>query len=225
MMLRLIPGISLGFDAGLEARTAQVPAREECSPREAKELRGQRLATQAAKNKGKAESIAFARLSAEFRSFAGSDQNAQSLVTGLRDGTAITLTDCVNGTESSINFAPPMGHMGYSNVSIALSLVRQHLAAQGIARPTIQQLQAALVGGTVNAPLSGNPVRLHGVLQLKFQGMGWGKIAGLLGIKLGSVIGEARPVPAVLPSRTNKYSSRASCAAPIKDFIAKPASG
>ena len=72
----------------------------------------------------------------------------------------------------------------------------------------MQQLQAALVGGTIASPLSGNAVKLHGILQLKIQGMGWGKIAVFLGIKLGSVIGEARPVPAVLQSRTSAYTNR-----------------
>jgi len=224
-MFRLLPDISLGFEAGLAARTPQPRARQESSTCEAQQHKDQRAAAQAAmsNNRSKAESVAFARLSAEFRLFAGSDQNARSLVIGLRDGTGITLTECINGSSSEISFTPPTGHMGYSNVSIALSLARQDLAAHGVGQPTIQQLQAALIGGTITVPLSGNAIRLHGILPLKLQGMGWGKIAGLLGIKLGSVIGEARPIPAVLPSRANKYSCRVSRAAPSNDSIAKPA--
>jgi hypothetical protein len=146
-------------------------------------------------------------LSAEFRIFAGSDSNAKDLVIGLRDGTGITLTHCKIGNTSSASFTPPTGRMGYSNVSIALSLARHQLVEQGIRQPTPHQLLAALVGGTITRPLFGNSVKLHGILQLKAQGMGWGKIASLLGIKLGSVIGEARPVPAVLQPHINSCAS------------------
>ncbi len=94
---------------------------------------------------------------------------------------------------------------------------------QGISQPTPHQLQAALVGGTITSPLSGNSVKLHGILQLKVQGMGWGKIASLLGIKLGSVIGEARPVPAVLQPHTNSCASlvKKTRNVQVKDFTGK----
>jgi len=163
------------------------------------------LAATQAVNKSKAESSAFARLSAEFRLLAGSDRNAQSLVTGLRDGTDITLTCCTNSKTFSASFTAPTGRMGYGNVSISLSLARQQLAGQGIARPTPHQLQGALVGGTISSPLSGNTLKLPGILQLKMGGMGWGKIASLLGMKLGSVMSSARP--ALMQPRTNAYAS------------------
>jgi len=203
-VLRLFPNIRLFL--GFGARTSQAGNQQTCPPCVV-EIKNQLAATQAInKSKAKAESSAFARLSAEFRIFAGSDRNAQGLVIGLRDGTGITLTHCINGSASSASFTPPTGRMGYSNVSIAISLARQQLAGEGIGQPTPHQLQAALVGGKITGPLSGNAIKLHGILQLKVQGMGWGKIASLLGIKLGSVIGEARPLTAVLQPRTNAYS-------------------
>jgi hypothetical protein len=201
-MLSLFPNIRLFL--GFGARTSQAGIQQTCPPCVV-ENKNQLAATQAM-NKSKAESVAFARLSAEFRKFAGSDRNAQGLVIGLRDGAGITLTHGINGSASSASFTPPTGRMGYSNVSIAISLARQQLAGEGIGQPSPHQLQAALVGGKITSPHSGNAIKLHGILQLKVQGMGWGKIASLLGIKLGSVIGEARSVTAVLQPRTNAYS-------------------
>lgn len=201
-MFRFPPNLWLFL--GFGARTSQAGI-QQASPPCVMQNKNQLAATQA--NKSKAESSAFARLSVEFRKFAGSDSNAQGLVTGMRDGTGITLTHCIIGSTSSASFTSPTGRMGYSNVSIALSLTRQQLVEQGISQPTPQQLQAALIGGTITSPLSGNSVKLPGILQLKARGMGWGKIASLLGIKLGSVIGEARPVPAVLKPHTNACAS------------------
>lgn len=201
-VLRLFPNIRLFL--GFGAKTSQAGIQQACPPCVVQN-KNQLAATQAM-NKSKAESSAFARLSAEFRIFAGSDRNAQGLVIGLRDGTGITLTHFINGSSSSASFTPPTGRMGYSNVSIAISLARQQLAGEGIGQPAPHQLQAALVGGKITSPLSGNAIKFHGILQLKVQGMGWGKIASLQGIKLGSVIGEARSVTSVLQPRTNVYS-------------------
>jgi len=200
-MFRLFPNFRLFL--GFGARTLQAGIKQAVPPC-VMQNKDQLAATQAV-NKSKAESSAFARLSADFRLLAGSDRNAQSLVTGLRDGTDITLTYCTNSKTFSASFAAPTGRMGYGNVSISLSLAKQQLAGQGIARPTPHQLQAALVGGTISSPLSGNNLKLPGILQLKMGGMGWGKIASLLGMKLGSVMSSARP--AVMQPRTNAYAS------------------
>lgn len=204
---------------GFGERTSQAGI-QQASPPCVVQNKNQLAATQAM-NKSKAESSAFARLSVEFRIFAGSDSNAQGLVIGMRDGTGITLTHCIIGSTSSASFTSPTGRMGYSNVSLALSLTRQQLVEQGISQPTPQQLQAALVGGTITSPLSGNSIKLHGILQLKAQGMGWGKIASLLGIKLGSVIGEARPVPAVLQPHTNSCASLVMRTVQVRDSTTK----
>lgn len=187
---------------GFGARTAGIqPAALPCATQNNKD---QLMAAQAV-NKSKADSSAFVRLSAEFRLLSGSDSNAQNLVTGLRDGTGITLTYFTHGSASSASFTPPTGRMGYSNVSIALSLARQHLVGQGVGLPTPHQLQAALVGGKITSPITGNTLKLPGILQLKVEGLGWGKIASLLGIKLGSVISGAKPV--ILQPRINAYTS------------------
>jgi hypothetical protein len=167
----------------------------------------ERLSASQAQIRSHAESSSYLRLSAEFGTLAGSERNACSLVEGLRDGITVTL-DCADCSSANTSFMPPTGRMGYSNVVIALTLVRQQLAAQGIIQPLPDQLQAALVGGKIVSPLSNGTVRLPGVLQLKKDGKGWGKIANLLGVKLADALGGAR-IPVLVPVATELVSLRA----------------
>lgn len=134
------------------------------------------------------ESTVTSRISSDFSAFAGSQANADALVNGLRNGSAITLTTTTpSGTTSSTTFTPPTGKMGYGNVFISLALAKQQLAGLGITQPTAQQLQAALTGGAVTTA-TGTTTNLQGVLQMRSQGMGWGQIANSLGFKLGPVV-------------------------------------
>lgn len=127
------------------------------------------------------------RISSDFSAFAGSTTNSDALVTGLRNGTEISLTTTdAKGVTTSTTFTPPTGKMGYGNVYTSLALAKQQLAGVGITEPTAAQLQAALVGGTVTT--STGQTTLTGVLELRAQGMGWGKIAQSYGYKLGPVI-------------------------------------
>lgn len=117
-------------------------------------------------------------LNADFAAWAGSDDNADALVQGLRHGTAITLTGSAGET---VKFTPPTRPMGYGNVYISLALAKARLAAQGIADPTPRQLQAALTG-------SASGQASAGVLQMRSGGMGWGRIAQTYDLKLGPVM-------------------------------------
>lgn len=119
-------------------------------------------------------------VSGRFRAFAGSDENLQSLATGLRHGTEITL---VGSGDESLSFTPPTRPMGYGNVTHALNLASRQLAAAGITDPTAEEIRAAMLGGTVSTP--DGDVTLQGVLQLRSEGMGWGQIAHTLGLKPG----------------------------------------
>jgi hypothetical protein len=127
-------------------------------------------------------------LTEKFTAFAGSTQNAQALVDGLRNGTPITLT---GSSGSSSKITPSTQPMGFGNVNIALSLARQELAQQGITQPTPAQIQAALTGGTITTTTGSST--LTGILTLRSQGMGWGAIANSLGFKLGEAV---RPIRA-----------------------------
>jgi len=117
------------------------------------------------------------KLAERYTGLAGSTANAKSLVSGLRNDSAVTL----ESKSSKVTFTPPTDKMGYGNVDNALALAEASLKQKGITNPTPEQLKAALVGGTVNGK------KLEGVLAMRAAGEGWGNIAHSLGIKMGDV--------------------------------------
>ena len=136
------------------------------------------------------------QIASSFTALAGSRDNALALVRALRNGTAVTLTTTTppttgtaggSATTTTTTFTPPTGRMGWGNVFISLALARDSLARIGITQPTPQQLQAALVGGSVTGA-DGSSVALRGVLTMRADGMGWGQIAQTMGTKLGPVV-------------------------------------
>ena len=106
----------------------------------------------------------------KYTPLAGSQANAQTLVSGLSSGSTFT----INGT----TFNPPTHKLGNGEVNISLSLAQAELKQQGITQPTAQQLQTALIG-TQQQP---------GILALRAEGKGWGQIAQSMGFKLGDVM-------------------------------------
>jgi hypothetical protein len=122
------------------------------------------------------------RLASDFSCFAGSMENAAALIDGLRMGGPVTLTAPGN-SGGSVCFSVPTRPMSYSNVRIALLLARAQLACEGIARPSPQQLRAALTGSGLNP----SPVA-DGILGRRAAGFGWGRIAHSLGLKLGLIV-------------------------------------
>ena len=135
------------------------------------------------------------KISGTFSSFLGSD--SPTVVTGLRNGTPITLTTTTpaatpgaSPTVTTTVITPPTGKMGHGNVFTSLALAKQQLGQLGISQPTPQQLQAALTGGSVTTGTgtTGTATQLQGVLTMRSQGMGWGQIAQRQGTKLGPVI-------------------------------------
>lgn len=135
------------------------------------------------------------KLSSDFSSFLGTDSRA--VVTGLRNGTPITLTMTAPSTTpgaqpvtTTTTITPATGKMGFGNVFISLALAKQQLSQVGITQPTPTQLQAALVGGsiTTGTGATATTTNLQGILTMRSQHMGWGQIAQRLGVKLGSVV-------------------------------------
>lgn len=120
----------------------------------------------------------------DYTRFAGSEANAESLVAGLRNDAPIRL-DAKDGTTTT--FEPATEKLGYGNVKIALALAKESLAAQGIGKPTPEQIRAALNGGTITTK-SGREMQLTGVLEMRASGMGWGRIAQEQGFKLGELM-------------------------------------
>ena len=103
------------------------------------------------------------RIAPQYETFAGSRDNLESLAAGLRQGKEVTLTA---PGETTASFTPTTRPMGYGNITRALDLTSRKLAADGITSPTPQELSAAM----------------QDVLQLRSQGMGWGKIAHTIGV-------------------------------------------
>jgi hypothetical protein len=138
-------------------------------------------------SKSKGETRVITNISSTFESFAGSDANSRSLVTGLRTGSEITLS--AEGQKDAV-FTPPTRPMGIGNVTISLALARQELAANGITNPTPAQLETALMGGDLQ--VGSQTIHMNGVLQLRAQGMGWGQIAHSMNVNLGSVVSSVK---------------------------------
>jgi hypothetical protein len=90
-----------------------------------------------------------ARLSSQYSDWAGGRSNADSLVAGLRNGAPITLV--TNGADRSVSIAgfTPTAPMSFGAVSAALANAQRSLSRIGIAKPTAEQIQAALIGGEV----------------------------------------------------------------------------
>jgi hypothetical protein len=153
------------------------------------------------------------KLAGTYSTFAGSDANATALVEGLRTGKSITLksgsttgttggttgttggtTGTTGGTTSntsgSVTFTPKTGKLGFGNVNIALALAQAELKAAGITNPTPAQIEAALNGGSVTG--AKGSTTMQGVLAMRADGMGWGKIAKELGYKLGDVVSASK---------------------------------
>ena len=153
------------------------------------------------------------RIAPRFEKLAGSSSNLESLVHGLRTGSEVKLTtsgtsststptgtSTTSGTSStsttagtsttsstsgggSATFAPATRPMGYGNITRVLSLAGKQLAAAGVTNPTPQDLAAALNGGTVKT--AQGSTTFEGVLKLRSEGMGWGKIAHTIGVHPG----------------------------------------
>jgi hypothetical protein len=102
-----------------------------------------------------------------YTELAGSEENAASLVKGLREGKEVTLTN--GGTTET--FTPPTGNMGWGNVDNAIAIAERLLKDRGITDPTPAQLEAAVTD----------------VLKLRADGRGWGEITQTYGFKLGEV--------------------------------------
>jgi hypothetical protein len=167
-------------------------------------LTGQ-IQTMDARATTKGSSQVTGKIAADFEAFAGSRENSTALVTGLRNGSEIALTQ---EGEPSATFTPATKPMGYGNVSTSLALAKYQLAQQGITNPTPEQLETALNGGSIT--IDGKTVEYQGVLQMRADGLGWGQIAQQLGTKLGPVVSSIKAQNAhiaTLPAATSATST------------------
>lgn len=128
-------------------------------------------------------------MATSFTTLAGSEDNAAALVSGLREGSAITFDDGVAETEDVT--ITPSAPMGYGNVFITLAVAQKTLADAGITEPTLLDVKTALEGGDIQLSET-QTLGLAGILKMRAEGMGWGEIAKAGGFKLGPVISAIR---------------------------------
>ena len=134
------------------------------------------------------------RIGDHFVTFAGSETNADALVTGLHDGSAINLTATSNGQATTTTFTPDAAAMSYRNAFLALALAEAQLTKLGITDPTPAQIEAALNGGSVTsgAGSTATTTQLTGVLVLHGQKQDWSQVATTLGVDLHTAVTAAR---------------------------------
>jgi hypothetical protein len=120
------------------------------------------------------------KIASGFVDLAGSEDNILALAYALREGVAARLTFPVDPASPSMPeitvIDPPTGKMSWNDVKMALMLARDALHRYGISQPTGEQLQAVLLGGEATTP-NEKSVTFRGVLQMRADGMNWGRIA------------------------------------------------
>lgn len=159
------------------------------------------------------------KIAADFEGLSGSRENADALAAGLRNGTEISLT---GADGAATRFTPATGHMGNGNVYKSLALAKQQLAGAGITDPTPEQIQAALNGGTVTAP-DGTRHELQGVLQMRSEGMGWGRIAKAQGTSLGKVVSAMKSANASLKNPKAQQAASETAVTTVESSTSKTA--
>jgi hypothetical protein len=141
------------------------------------------------------EVVAADKLSSRFETLAGSHQNAQNLIAGLRNAHLVKLVDTAQavGQDAGVSFLPPTKPMAYGDIRQALTLAQAQLASKHIASPTASQLKAVLAGGEL--PNSkGDLTRVIGILPLHKRGMSWDAIARVLRVDSPARIARAETV-------------------------------
>lgn len=146
------------------------------------------------------------KLVSEFSAFLGGEEQAQTVISGLRQGTSfdletettttVTTTDPTTGqtttststTTTITTIDPPTGTMGYGNIRIALRLAQSELASLGITEATPEQLSAILLGGAIDGS------QVNGILAMRADGMGWGQIAQSYDTTVGQLMGKGMGV-------------------------------
>ena len=120
------------------------------------------------------------RIAATFVKLAGSEDNILALACALHEGVPVHLVSPIDPGRDFmpeiIVIEPPTGEMGWNDVKLALMLSRDALQSHNIVYPTLVQLHAVLLGGDIVTP-AGTVVSLPGVLQMRADGIHWGRIA------------------------------------------------
>lgn len=135
------------------------------------------VATQAAAQGERAVHIA-----ANYSALAGSRDNALALVEALRYGAPVKLAQpepvVAKRVPAMVVLEPPTGEMEWGDVERALAMAQDGLSRARIARPSAEQLEAALLGGDVTND-HGESLAFAGILTLHASGVPWSEVARL----------------------------------------------
>ena len=121
-----------------------------------------------------------------FETLAGSAENSARLVFALRNGYEATLMGREGDDQATTRIYPVTSRLGLGNVFVSLALAQEALQQVGIDQPQPTEIDAALNGGEV--VVGGETARLRGVLSQRVDGVGWGRIAKSMGVRLGPVV-------------------------------------
>ena len=98
------------------------------------------------------------RIASAFVNLAGTADNIFALVCALREGAAVQLMSPIEeGAQAMpeiVVIEPPTGRMSWSDVRMTLMFARDALQRYGLAHPTLEQLQAVLLGGDAVTPMA-----------------------------------------------------------------------
>jgi hypothetical protein len=119
------------------------------------------------------------KVASGFAALAGSEENALALAHAIHDGAPARLSmedEASPAVPDFLVIEPPTGPMGWHDVRMALMLARDALRRHLVYHPTLEQLQAVLLGGEITTR-GGKAVSLRGVLRMRADGLNWGAIA------------------------------------------------
>ena len=120
------------------------------------------------------------RIASAFVKLAGSEDNILALVCALREGVPVHLVSPIDAGRDFmpeiVVIDPPTEPMPWNDVKLALMLARDALQSHDLVRPPLVQLHAVLLGGDIETP-AGIVATLPGVLQMRADGIHWGRIA------------------------------------------------
>lgn len=107
---------------------------------------------------GSAAALQVQRLAPQLPAFAGTPSNFESLVTGLSQGTPVTLVSAAPGGPTQTVTFTPAGSLSPVEVARTLEAARQNLITRGIAAPSAEQIGVSLVGGSLPTPVGATSV-------------------------------------------------------------------
>lgn len=122
-----------------------------------------------------------------------------------------TMVNPTAAIKSKAAVKPVNANLEFANKLVPQALAHHQLSQLGIAEPTEEQVNAALYGGTITdeSDPSAPSTELTGIMTLREQKMGWGRIAKELDMKLGAAVSAYRANANALAVRNSGINATA----------------